>query len=136
MTISRSRACTGPVGTPSRRDAECWQGRTVEQAERLREAGVGVTHTKDGAARPVDAGPEDERPGASAGELRDVALVRDERQRARPRFVEGLEKQAYTKAGEPDKTSGLDHVIDAGGYFICHKFPVVKRTTTITALRM
>lgn len=53
-----------------------------------------------------------------------------------PGFVEGLEKQAYAKTGEPDKTAGLDHVIDAGGYFICHKFPVVKRSTSITSLRL
>lgn len=41
-----------------------------------------------------------------------------------PAFVEGLEKQAYDKNGEPDKTSGLDHVNDAGGYMIFYKFPV------------
>lgn len=48
-----------------------------------------------------------------------------------PALVEGLEKQAYAKNGEPDKTSGLDHVIDAAGYFICHKFPVVRRDARI-----
>jgi len=41
-----------------------------------------------------------------------------------PHLVEGLEKQAYDKNGEPDKTSGLDHVIDAAGYFVAYKFPV------------
>lgn len=41
-----------------------------------------------------------------------------------PAFVEGLEKQAYNDKGEPDKTSGLDHAVDAGGYFICFRFPV------------
>ena len=45
-----------------------------------------------------------------------------------PAFVEGLEKQAYDKNGEPDKTSGLDHVNDAGGYAIFYKFPVRGRT--------
>lgn len=45
-----------------------------------------------------------------------------------PAFVEGLEKQAYDKNGEPDKTSGLDHVNDAGGYMIFYKFPVSGRT--------
>ena len=34
-----------------------------------------------------------------------------------PRYTEALEQMAY-KNGEPDKTSGLDHVTDAGGYFI------------------
>lgn len=43
-----------------------------------------------------------------------------------PHFAEALEKQAYDKNGEPDKTSGLDHVIDAGGYFIHYRFPVVR----------
>lgn len=41
-----------------------------------------------------------------------------------PSFVEGLEKQAYDKNGEPDKTAGLDHVNDAAGYFIFYRFPV------------
>lgn len=41
-----------------------------------------------------------------------------------PEYVEGLEKQAYDKHGEPDKTSGLDHAIDAGGYFITYRFPI------------
>ena len=42
-----------------------------------------------------------------------------------PAFCETLEKQAYDKNGEPDKTSGLDHAGDAGGYFISYRFPVV-----------
>lgn len=41
-----------------------------------------------------------------------------------PAFVEGLEKQAYDKNGEPDKTSGLDHLNDAAGYFVHYRFPV------------
>lgn len=41
-----------------------------------------------------------------------------------PMLVECLEKQAYDKNGEPDKTSGLDHSNDAAGYFIAYKFPV------------
>jgi hypothetical protein len=44
-----------------------------------------------------------------------------------PALVEGLEKQAYSPQGEPDKTSGLDHILDAAGYFISYKFPVVSR---------
>lgn len=53
-----------------------------------------------------------------------------------PALVEGLEKQAYDKNGEPDKTSGIDHVIDAAGYFVSHKFPIVKRVAQIQNLRM
>jgi hypothetical protein len=45
-----------------------------------------------------------------------------------PLFTEALEKQAYDeKTGEPDKKSGFDHAVDAGGYFICFRFPVVNR---------
>lgn len=44
-----------------------------------------------------------------------------------PSFVEGLEKQAYDKNGDPDKTGGLDHVNDAAGYFISYKFPILSR---------
>jgi hypothetical protein len=44
-----------------------------------------------------------------------------------PSFVEGLEKQAYDDKGEPDKSSGLDHSVDGGGYFICYRFPVLNR---------
>ena len=47
-----------------------------------------------------------------------------------PAFVEALEKQAYDKNGEPDKSSGLDHIIDAGTYFIAYKFPIVKVSAT------
>lgn len=42
-----------------------------------------------------------------------------------PLFAEALEKQAYNDKGEPDKTTGLDHPNDAGGYFICYRYPVV-----------
>lgn len=45
-----------------------------------------------------------------------------------PHLVEALEKQAYNKHGEPDKSAGLDHVIDAATYFIAYKFPLVRRT--------
>ena len=51
-----------------------------------------------------------------------------------PGFVEALEKQAYDKNGEPDKTSGLDHVVDAGTYFVAYKFPVVHRRTTVSPI--
>lgn len=44
-----------------------------------------------------------------------------------PSLVEGLEKQAYDKNGEPDKKSGLDHSNDAAGYMIFYRFPVKGR---------
>ena len=51
-----------------------------------------------------------------------------------PGFVECLEKQAYDKNGEPDKSSGLDHLNDAAGYMIYYKFPV--RTRTIQRIQL
>lgn len=41
-----------------------------------------------------------------------------------PMFVEALEKQAYDKNGEPDKSGDLDHPNDAAGYFIHYRYPV------------
>jgi hypothetical protein len=41
-----------------------------------------------------------------------------------PGLVECLEKQAYDKNGEPDKSSDLDHEPDAAGYFVFYKWPV------------
>lgn len=52
-----------------------------------------------------------------------------------PHLVESLEKQAYDKHGEPEKSGGLDHVIDAAGYFISYKFPLVKRTGGMRRIR-
>lgn len=40
-----------------------------------------------------------------------------------PRYTEALEQMSY-KNGEPDKTSGFDHVTDAGGYFISNRFAI------------
>lgn len=53
-----------------------------------------------------------------------------------PGFVEGLEKQAYAKNGEPDKTAGLDHLLDAGGYFIAYRYPVARRVAAVSSLRI
>lgn len=48
-----------------------------------------------------------------------------------PELVESLEKQAYDKHGEPDKAGGLDHVVDAAGYFIAYRYPIKKPATVI-----
>lgn len=45
-----------------------------------------------------------------------------------PSLTESFEKQAYDKNGEPDKGSGLDHVIDAATYFIAYKFPIASQS--------
>lgn len=46
--------------------------------------------------------------------------------RACPTFAASLEQQAYDKNGEPDKTSGHDHMVDAGGYFCHREMPIRK----------
>lgn len=51
-----------------------------------------------------------------------------------PALVESLEKQAYDKNGEPSKDSGLDHIIDAAGYLIAYKFPVLRNTASHTKI--
>lgn len=44
-----------------------------------------------------------------------------------PQLVESLEKQAYDKNGEPDKSAGFDHIIDAATYFIVYRYPLTPR---------
>lgn len=53
-----------------------------------------------------------------------------------PVLTECLEQQVYDKNGEPDKKSDNDHAPDSLGYFINQKYPIVKRTATVTNLRM
>lgn len=53
-----------------------------------------------------------------------------------PELVESLEKQPYDKAGEPDKSAGLDHVIDAAGYFIAYRYPIQHRIALVQPLRL
>lgn len=45
-----------------------------------------------------------------------------------PTYTEALEQQAWAANGEPDKSSGHDHVNDSGGYYIVKEFPVVKKS--------
>ena len=44
-----------------------------------------------------------------------------------PTYAEALEQQAWAANGEPDKSSGHDHVNDAATYYIVKEFPVVKK---------
>lgn len=44
-----------------------------------------------------------------------------------PELCEALEKQAYDKHGEPDKSAGLDHVIDGAGYLLVYRYPIKAR---------
>jgi PBSX family phage terminase large subunit len=51
-----------------------------------------------------------------------------------PSLVEALERQAYDKNGEPDKTSGFDHVIDSATYFIAYRYPIQSRSIMRTKI--
>ena len=48
-----------------------------------------------------------------------------------PVYVQGLEQQSYDRNGAPDKTQGIDHHPDAGGYFIHYEYPLVKPAMSI-----
>ena len=45
-----------------------------------------------------------------------------------PSYVEALEQQPWGKTGEPDKTTGHDHINDAAGYFIVRDYPLIRRS--------
>jgi len=49
-----------------------------------------------------------------------------------PNVVSCLEQQAYDKNGEPDKSSGFDHMCDSAGYPIVFEMPVVKPATPMS----
>ena len=49
-----------------------------------------------------------------------------------PEFTRCLEQQAYDKNGEPDKTSGHDHLNDAGTYPIAYEMPVQKPVSDVS----
>lgn len=50
-----------------------------------------------------------------------------------PVTTEAIEQQTWDKNGEPDKTSGHDHPVDAEGYYIVKRYPIpgrgINRTT-------
>lgn len=45
-----------------------------------------------------------------------------------PEYTEALERLANDKNGVPDKSSGFDHITEAGGYFIYYEYPLKKRS--------
>lgn len=51
-----------------------------------------------------------------------------------PTLIEGLERQAYAKNGEPDKTTGFDHLNDAIGYFISYKYAIGRGTVSFAQI--
>ncbi|MDE1179490.1 terminase family protein [Paraburkholderia sp.] len=50
-----------------------------------------------------------------------------------PITTEALEQQVWGDDGQPDKKTGHDHPNDANGYFLVKRWPIVKRTTTVTS---
>lgn len=53
-----------------------------------------------------------------------------------PVLTEALEQQPYDRNGEPDKQGGHDHPLDAVGYFLIRRWPVIKRVAHVSPLRM
>lgn len=53
-----------------------------------------------------------------------------------PKLTESLEQQVYDKNGEPDKSSGMDHLNDAAGYPLAYRWPIVKKVATVQQFRM
>lgn len=43
-----------------------------------------------------------------------------------PVYADSLEQQIYGSDGKPDKSSGVDHPVDAGGYFVEYNWPIIK----------
>ena len=51
-----------------------------------------------------------------------------------PSLVECLERQTYGPNGEPDKTSGFDHLNDAIGYLIAYKYGIGRGTVSFAQI--
>lgn len=47
-----------------------------------------------------------------------------------PAYTKCLEQQPYDKNGDPDKSTGLDHLNDASGYFINYEYPIIRPIST------
>lgn len=53
-----------------------------------------------------------------------------------PKLTESLEQQTFDAHGKPDKSSGIDHIIDAAGYPLAYLFPVVRKSAAVSNLRV
>jgi hypothetical protein len=52
-----------------------------------------------------------------------------------PNATAAFEQQIYDKNGMPDKSAGLDHIMDACGYFIDYEFGLVKPKSQLTVIQ-
>ena len=47
-----------------------------------------------------------------------------------PHLTNALEQQVWTENGVPDKSNGLDHIVDGGGYYIFYRFGITRAIAT------
>ncbi len=52
-----------------------------------------------------------------------------------PNLTASLEQQIWGPNGQPDKTAGLDHIVDGAGYFMVKKFPLHKPEAVKVSVR-
>lgn len=52
-----------------------------------------------------------------------------------PTYSEALEQQAWATNGEPDKSTGHDHYVDAAGYFLAYEYPLIKSVATTVRVK-
>jgi len=50
-----------------------------------------------------------------------------------PHLTNSLEQQIWGDNGLPDKSNGLDHIVDGSGYYIFYRFGITKTRTTVRA---
>lgn len=48
-----------------------------------------------------------------------------------PHLTNSLEQQIWGENGLPDKSNGLDHIVDGAGYYINYRFGIAKTKTTV-----
>jgi hypothetical protein len=51
-----------------------------------------------------------------------------------PNLANSYEQQVYDDNGQPDKSCGLDHIVDGAGYYIHKKWPIVRRKSGTIAV--
>ena len=52
-----------------------------------------------------------------------------------PQLAAALEQQVYDKNGSPDKSGGIDHVLDASGYYLVRTYPIISHKMSTVHVR-